>query len=69
MITAIDTNILLDLLIPNQSFVDSSIRKLENNSAKGNLIICDIVYTELASQFDRLTDLNKFLSDTKIEVK
>ena len=68
MTTAIDTNILLDILIPDPAFVEASIQKLERSADKGKLIICDIVYTELASQFDRIFELNKFLSDTKIEL-
>ena len=69
MITAIDTNILLDILIPNQDFLKSSLQKLEKCSQDGYLIICEIVYAELASQFKSEIDINRFLRDAKIEVK
>lgn len=69
MITAIDTNILLDILIPNQDFLTSSLQNLEKCSKKGDLIICEIVYAELAAQFNNELELNRFLQDTKIEVK
>ena len=68
MITAVDTNILLDILIPNQPHLKSSLQKLEKASKKGKIIICEIVYAELASQFDNLSDLNAFLTDTHIEI-
>ncbi|MBN2710619.1 MAG: PIN domain-containing protein [Calditrichaceae bacterium] len=69
MITAIDTNILLDILIPNQEFLESSLSKLEECAGEGNLIICEHVYTELACQFNNAMEINRFLQDTKIEVK
>ncbi len=68
MITAVDTNILLDILIPNQVHLKPSIQKLEKASKKGKLIICEIVFAELASQFESLSELNIFLNDTLIEI-
>jgi len=68
MISAVDTNILLDIIIPNQSFVKSSLEKLESTARKSKIVICEIVYSELASQFHNQTELNSFLSDTHIEI-
>lgn len=68
MVTAVDTNILLDILIPNQSHLEVSLKKLEDASSQGHMIIYEIVYAELGAQFKRLIDLNSFLSDTNIEV-
>ena len=42
MITAIDTNILLDILLPNPSFVPQSVEALETASL-GSVVICDVV--------------------------
>lgn len=64
MITAVDTNILLDILIPGQPFRESSKGLLEHHLAKGNLIICEIVFAELASCFPSQKELKLFLSDT-----
>ncbi len=47
MITAIDTNILLDVLLPNPGFVEQSHEALETAAGVGSLIICDVVYAEL----------------------
>ena len=68
MIFSADTNILLDILIPNQSHIKSSLKILESSTENGSLIICELVYAELASQFDKLVDLNRFLNDTKIQI-
>lgn len=68
MVSAVDTNIFLDILIPNQPHVQSSLKKLESASAKGKIIVCEIVYTELASQFGSIGELNTFFRDTSIDV-
>lgn len=68
MITAVDTNVLLDILIPNQIYLESSLKKIENASGKGKIIICEIVFTELASQFPDIGELNNFLNVTHIEL-
>jgi predicted nucleic acid-binding protein len=47
MTTAIDTNILLDILIPNELFYEVSAAALER-AATGLMVVCDIVYAELA---------------------
>ena len=43
MQSALDTNILLDILIPNQLFVKTSLKKLETAAQEGKLIISEIV--------------------------
>jgi predicted nucleic acid-binding protein len=68
LITAIDTNILLDILIPDEEFILSSKRLLDKYADKGQLIICEIVYAELASQFPPEKELKNFLSDTTIKL-
>lgn len=68
MITAVDTNILLDILIPDKEFLQSSKALLDGYSEKGQLIISETVYAELASQFGSQKDINDFLSDTGIKV-
>ena len=68
MITAIDTNILLDILIPDEAFMLSSKRLLDKYAEMGQLIISEIVYAELASQFHSEKTLKDFLSDTGIKL-
>lgn len=66
MITAVDTNIFLDLLIPNARFVDSSKEKLEKAHGEGELIVCEVVWAELASQFVEQPAIEAFLRDAGI---
>ena len=68
MITAIDTNILLDILIPDKDHVNASKELLEIYNEKGSLIISEIVFTELASQFLSEKEIKAFLSDTSIRL-
>jgi predicted nucleic acid-binding protein len=48
--------------------VEESKRLLELHLAKGRLVICEIVYAELASQFLSAQDLNRFLAETGIRL-
>ena len=68
MITAVDTNIILDLLIPGEPFAPSSKVLLEKHLAAGQLIICEVVFSELAAQFLSQKELNAFLTDTGIRL-
>ena len=53
MISALDTNVLLDILIPNERFFDRSVGALEAAAGAGPLVICDLVYAELQLECDR----------------
>ena len=66
MIIAIDTNILLDILIPNQAHAQVSLNCLMSVNSDDELIICEVVFAELGSQFLSFKDLNTFLRDTGI---
>ncbi len=68
MISAIDTNILLDILIPDEAHSLNSKRLLDRCLGKGQLVICEIVYAELSSQFPSEGELRNFLSETGIRL-
>lgn len=68
MITAVDTNVLLDILIPNARYAQASKRLLEEALAQGALVISEVVYAELASQFPTKQELERFLADTQIRL-
>ncbi len=68
MITAIDTNICLDILIPDEHHCLNSKKLLDEHVERGQLIISDIVYAELASLFSSEKELGTFLSDTGTEL-
>jgi hypothetical protein len=69
MITAVDTNILLDILIPNAKYSQASKKLLDGALTQGALVICEAAYAELASQFTTKEELDKFLADTKIRLE
>ncbi len=68
MITSVDTNIILDVLIPGEPFSESSKILLDHHLSKGKLIICEVVFAELASAFPSREELKSFLSDTGMKI-
>ena len=69
MITAVDTNIILDVLIPNEPFSESSKKLLDSHLLKGRLILGEVVYAELAAQFPSEEELKQFLSETGMRLE
>lgn len=69
MTIAIDTNILLDILIPDTEHSLSSKNLLDDAYSQGALIINEIVYAELATQFEDQKTLDSFLRDTGIRLE
>jgi predicted nucleic acid-binding protein len=68
MITAVDTNIILDILIPGEPFSDSSKELLDAHLCKGKLILCEVVVAELASRFSSESEFAAFLADTRMSL-
>ncbi len=68
MITALDTNVLLDVLLPNESFVDAAIDLMESGARAGSLVVCELVYAELCGHFSNKNDCDLFLRENEIEI-
>jgi len=68
MKTAVDTNIILDVLIPGEPFGESSKDLLDRHLSKGNLILCEVVFAELAARFTSERELASFLADTRMSL-
>jgi hypothetical protein len=66
MTTAIDTNILMDILVPNPRWNEASAITL---SRSGALIISDVVYAELGAHFAARESLDEFLESLDIRVE
>jgi len=49
--TAVDTNVLLDILCDSPSHREASLHSLLQAGDEGDLVICEIVYAELAAAF------------------
>lgn len=69
MITAVDTNILLDVLIPDAAHGEESERALGEAAQTGALLISEPVYAELAAHFAGQEPLDRFLTDTGIRLE
>jgi predicted nucleic acid-binding protein len=68
MISAIDTNILLDLARPNPEFVDNAVNLIDIAGEQGGLIVCPLVHSELSAHFSTRTQLDRFLDRLEISV-
>jgi len=70
MITAVDTSVLLDVFLPDPRFEEASAAALRRADAEGSLVVCEIVYAELASQFPRREMLDRALEklDIRFEI-
>ena len=69
MITAIDTNILVDIILPDLSHAAASKALLDSAYREGALIINEVVYAELAAQFPTQDSLDEFLGRTSIRLE
>ena len=68
MISSIDTNILLDVLLPDPAHMLPSKALLDRASSEGALAVCEVVYAELACQFSAPRHLDAFLDATGIRL-
>src|ERR1035438_10293391 len=62
MITAIEANILLNALVPNEKFYEASVMALESAATSGSLVVCDLVYAELCTYFPSRRECDAFLA-------
>ncbi|MGR3318025.1 MAG: hypothetical protein ACUZ8O_06045 [Candidatus Anammoxibacter sp.] len=63
MITVVDTNILLDVFLPDDKHIKSSVALLKTAYDSGALIINEIIYAEVSPQFidkNRLDNVLRF---------
>jgi predicted nucleic acid-binding protein len=68
MITALDTNILLDVLADDPRYSDASAALIEQAAEVGALAICEIVYAELSPRFSSQAQLDSTLRKLGIEL-
>src|SRR5262245_44475409 len=68
MITAVDTNIFLDVLIPDAPYGAASQQSLDTALQQGTLVLNEVVYVELAAHFPTQEELERFLADTTMRL-
>lgn len=69
MITAIDSNVLFDVLAADPRYYEGSSQALEQAANAGSLVVCDLVYAELCVHFSRQSDCDQFLKGNDIRVE
>ena len=62
MITFVDTNVLLDVFLPDPEWGEKSKNSLYKAFSQGSLVINEIIYAELAPQFSNQTLLDDTLN-------
>jgi len=67
MITAVDTNVLLDVFAGNQEFSRASADKLRICLREGALVVCELVLAELAAAFEKPGDMISAIEDLGID--
>jgi predicted nucleic acid-binding protein len=67
LITAVDTNVLVDVFDANVEFGLGSARMLRRCLAEGALIVCDTVWAEIAARFGEGDDAGKALTTLRVE--
>ena len=68
MITAVDTNVLLDVLLPDDVHGPQSREWLSLAYEQGELVVCDIVYAEMAPRFNTQRELEEALTTIGAQV-
>ena len=68
MTTALDTNILIDILLPDETHGENSRLAVVAAHAAGPVVICDIVYAELVPAFGERALLDQALRDLNVEL-
>jgi len=69
MITAADTNVLIDVLANDPRYAERSLAALRRCQQEGRLVICEIVLAEVARYFASVADLRSVLSRLDISVE
>lgn len=67
MITAVDTNVLIDVLEPDPVFGPASGRALREAIQRGGLIACDVVWAEVGARFGSATAVRDALQRLSVE--
>lgn len=68
MITCVDSNVILDVVTNDLNFADESKRLLAESYDSGSLLICEIVYAEIAPRFSARDKLDRVLEKLGVQV-
>lgn len=68
MITAVDSNVLIDVIGPATKFAAPSIAALDNARAQGAMVICSAAAAEIAAYFATAREMEKILHEMSIRI-
>ena len=63
MITAVDTSVLLDVFLPDETHGPQSRELLKSSYDRGAILVCDVVYAELVPAFGSRAVLDEALRE------
>ena len=63
MITALDTSVALDILLPDSEFAGRSMEAFRRARAEGQVIVCEMVVAEITPVLPRPTDFSTLATD------
>ena len=63
MRTAVDTNVLIDVLLNDPVFGAASANALRQAMQEGSIVACDVVWAELASCYKNATELHRITDE------
>jgi predicted nucleic acid-binding protein len=66
--TAVDSNVLIDVIGPATKFAAPAIRALDESRAQGPLVICSVAAAEIAAYFDTSREMESVLAEMSIRV-
>ncbi len=69
MTTAIDSNILIDLIGRRTAFTEASIAALDAARVRGAMVVCPLVAAEISGHFARPGDLDRALQNMEIGIR
>lgn len=68
MITAVDTNVLLDVFVPDERWGRQSAERLRSAYASGAVVVCEVVYAELVPAFGDRAELEEALAQLNVTI-
>jgi predicted nucleic acid-binding protein len=67
--TALDTNVLLDVLGGDDAASSAATQTLSAAAVAGPLVICSVVHAELAASFEHQDEVEQFLGDLGVQLE
>jgi len=68
MIAALDTSVILDVLVGNNAFSDSSMQAIRKARGQGKLIVCECVIAEVSPALKNEQEVTAFMLDWQIHL-